>query len=331
MEKISLKPDPLTKQKRFKVKIDKIEANGDVVLGNPFSNLAIGIVYTWAYDDTTANEFFTKVVKEIGGYSAIIGMIRTVYGLNIAIPSLLRNPNINKWLIIVPNKKDNVHFVVDAIKKLYYDSIENAISANKHINLDKKIIVRFRNQLDLIIVYDFTLNNIENLKKFCDAIVSDEPCKDRFNLNIEFYSHKFNDYVIYDDGARFDQGLEIEPINLCPEIFYHENISIFNEIKRRSVKIDNKNIAWNLILHFERKEFEKWADKQNKEGSFKVFKYQDQEHLFIVIDEIIIRDEEELKAFLRSVIKNQNGLKNIHYVSFILLKTRIDKNKNRKI
>lgn len=252
MKKISLKK--VNNKERFKVDfVWKEESQNDVVFGNPLSNVALGVIYTWLYDDEKAHNFFERVVKEVGGYCSVCGMIRTVYGLNLAIPTILQNPNINKFIILIPNKTDNVHFVGSTILEIY-EKGKIILSKTKQLNLNKKMIDRLRKQIDLIIIRNFNMEkNLKDLKLVLDFCVGEQPkdveeIKRSLSLDLIYSSHENNRYI-YDDGARFSRGIQIKPINYSPEIFVYKRTNLLSEIKKRMVKIADKTLAWNIILH----------------------------------------------------------------------------------
>ncbi|MEM1988946.1 MAG: hypothetical protein QXS41_03860 [Candidatus Woesearchaeota archaeon] len=281
MKKISLKK--IENQERFKVDfVWKEEQNNDVVFGNPLSNVALGIVYSWLYDDEKANNFFEKIVKEVGGFCSVLGMIRTVYGLNLAIPTILKNPNINKFIILIPNKSDNVHFVASTLTEIYLKK-PISLSKTKQLNLNKKVLERFRKQVDLIIIKNFNIEkNINDLKIFLDFCVSDnvrtlDDVKKLIKLDLMFYTYK-KDALIYDDGARFLSGISVKPINYSSEIFIQKKINILSEIKKRMVTIDKKNIVWNLIIHLTNEN-----PKLAKQNKFYDLEYSELDQHFYVI------------------------------------------------
>ncbi|MEM2115926.1 MAG: hypothetical protein QW524_03085 [Candidatus Woesearchaeota archaeon] len=257
MKKISLKN--VNGKERFKVDFSWKNKNvGDVFYGNPLSNVCLGIIYTWLYNDKNASEFFMKCIEKIGGYCSIGGMIRTVYGLNFAISSILENPNINKFLILVPEKTDNTHFVAETIIDIYCNKkIKN--SKVKELNIGKKYLQRFRKQVDLIVIRK--VQELEDIKKLLDILVSDKPAKiedvKKMFKYIEIYS---NEHYIYDDGARFEEGVKINLTIPNPEIFVENETNLIEEIQKRMVKIGEKNIVWNLIIHLLNKKQEKQED-----------------------------------------------------------------------
>lgn len=310
MKKISLKK--VNNLERFKVDfVWKEEQNNDVVFGNPLSNIALAVIYTWLYDDEKAYSFFEKIVKEVGGFCSVSGMIRTVYGLNLAIPTILKNPNINKLIVLVPNKTDNVHFVASTIKEIYQKR-RISLAKTKQLNLNKKMLERFRKQVDLIIIKNFNIEkNLDDLKMLLDFCVSDKPktleeIKEIVKLNLDFKTHK-EKVLIYDDGARFDKGISVKPINYSSEIFVHKDHEILNEIKKRMVTIDNKNIVWNVIVHLTNEN-----PKKAKQEKFYDLEFSEFDQHFYVVKKCKLS---EIKQILKQAKKCQEKFITLIFIS----------------
>jgi hypothetical protein len=85
MKIIRIGNDPFLKKDITKIafsseEIPKVQlfSSSDVIMGNPASNLAIGIVYTWKED--FAPDVIKNFVQKISNYAAMTGYWRTTNG-----------------------------------------------------------------------------------------------------------------------------------------------------------------------------------------------------------------------------------------------------------
>ena len=106
IKKIHYFPDELPSVQLF--------SSADVIMGNPSSNLAIGIIYTWKEDRPP--EDIQKFVEKISNYASMTGYWRTTNGARYVFANILANPNINKLVLLVFSHKDNGHLLVDALR-----------------------------------------------------------------------------------------------------------------------------------------------------------------------------------------------------------------------
>jgi len=149
----------------------------DIILGNPNSNIAMAFVYTWK--DDTAPKLIREYMQKLANYNYITGLWRTTNGAKYVFSNILANPNVNKFVIVVFNQKDNGHLLAEALKKFWQNGVdENGIikgsnSPNpKFEQAPKEALERIRTQCDLIILSHITENNagfeiIENISKAC--------------------------------------------------------------------------------------------------------------------------------------------------------------------
>jgi tetrahydromethanopterin S-methyltransferase subunit A len=198
-----------------KIPDKKIFSSEDVLFGNPSSNVAIVFVYNWKSDKPPKDiqDLFIK----LSNYSAIVGYWRTTNGGKYAFANILANPNINKILVFVFEKEDNGHLLVDSLRKLWTNGVDNegkiigCSSPNpKFEGISNENLKRVTKQADLVI-----LKNIKDLN-VCEKLVLaqiQEPQNavpiDNFK-DIEFYSNYSKQSLFYDCGSRFDEPAIID-------------------------------------------------------------------------------------------------------------------------
>ena len=125
MKKIKIGYDEHLKKDVYKIIFDKVPDkrlfnSSDVIFGNPSSNVAIAFVYTWKEDKAPAeiNNLFIK----LSNYAAVIGYWRTTNGGKYVFANILSNPNINKLVVLVFEKEDNGHLLVNALRNISFNS-----------------------------------------------------------------------------------------------------------------------------------------------------------------------------------------------------------------
>jgi len=94
----------------------------DVIKGNPSSNIAIGLVYTWKEDRPPKSimDFFQRV----SNYAYITGLWKTTNGARYVFANILANPNVNKLVLLVFDHKDNGHLLVNALTNFWENGID---------------------------------------------------------------------------------------------------------------------------------------------------------------------------------------------------------------
>ena len=109
VSKLAYKPNELPKTQFFN--------KSDVIVGNPSSNIAVCFVYTWE-NDSPPPEIMDLFVKA-SNYAYLTGYWRTTNGGRYAFSNILANPNVNKILVVVFEKDDNGHMLVDSLTNLW--------------------------------------------------------------------------------------------------------------------------------------------------------------------------------------------------------------------
>ena len=197
----------------------------DVIVGNPSSNIAVCFVYTW--DKDSPPQEVMEAFGKSSNYAALTGYWRTTNGGRYAFSNILANPNINKILVVVFNKDDNGHLLVDSLTNLWkYGTDENGIIINskapnpKFEQVPKEALERLRKQADLVI-----LKNIEDPKIIEQALhaMIQEPgnAVSKDEINAEFISNIIKNEKIYDDGARFEQPYFIDLAKAAKKPEFH--------------------------------------------------------------------------------------------------------------
>jgi thymidylate synthase len=256
MKTISIGFDPYKKQDIKKIIFDKIPekkifSSEDILFGNPSSNVAIAFIYTWKTDKAPQdiNDLFIKV----SNYSAVTGYWRTTNGGKYAFANILANPNINKLILLVFEKQDNGHFLVDALKNLWTKGIDkdgkiiDCISPNpKFEGVSNKAIERIVKQADLIILREIkNFGLVETIIKAQIQEPENAISSEDFD-NIEFYSNCSKTKWMYDDGARFEDPYIIDFKSATEEIEFKKN----EEYVARSVEVDNLDEAVKQVAAF---------------------------------------------------------------------------------
>ena len=218
MKKIKIGYDEHLKKDVYKIIFDKVPDkrlfnSSDVIFGNPSSNVAIAFVYTWKEDKAPAeiNNLFIK----LSNYAAVIGYWRTTNGGKYVFANILSNPNINKLVVLVFEKEDNGHLLVNALRNLWTNGVDkegiiiNSKCPNPKIEgISNEALDRARKQADLVV-----MNNIKDISKVEDLIkaqIQEPKNAVPVHVNIEFYSNYHKNKLLYDDGARFDKPYKVD-------------------------------------------------------------------------------------------------------------------------
>ena len=202
-----------------------------VVYGNPFSPIAICIIYPYRYPgigrdfsetDRKAYEKYIDLCKRlVRRGAAVAGLQNTELGILYVAETILSNPNI-RWLIVVG--KPGGHRIDLIYKKLsegiYDESMRNYLSKNTFERLRKQIKI-----IDLI-GYD-PLEVEEELYKLIEAAFQENPTA------VKVLGKTF---VLYDPGA-YSGKAEFQLVN--------QNLVILGNVVLLSVK--NIEEAWKRV------------------------------------------------------------------------------------
>ena len=199
--------------------------NSDVIFGNPNSNIAICFIYTWSSE--YAPEDIRRLADKISNYSAVTGFWRTTNGARYVFSNILSNPNINKVLLLVFDREDNGHLLVDSLTKLWTKGVdENGIINEcnapnpkfEQIPIDG--LNRLKKQADLLILKNLTKSNFDKIESVIKAGFQEpKNAKDVNNFEgLEFYSNIIKNDKIYDNGARFDTPFFIDLSNSTKKV-----------------------------------------------------------------------------------------------------------------
>jgi len=229
MKIITIGTDPYRKRDIRKIiyspeEIPKVQlfSGTDVIMGNPASNLAVGIIYTWRTDKPPAevSEFAVK----ISNYAAMTGFWRTTNGAKYVFANILANPNINKLILLVFDAKDNGHLLADALVSFWKEGVDrNGIikgsrAANpKSEQVTHEALQRVREQCDLLVVRraeePLVLDILEH------AI--DTPERGMPADGLEIYSFSKTG-MLYDDGIRFEEPYYLDLSGTSKQVVYEK-------------------------------------------------------------------------------------------------------------
>ncbi|MEM4267519.1 MAG: thymidylate synthase [Candidatus Woesearchaeota archaeon] len=202
----------------------------DVVSGNPTSNVAVAFVYTWKSDlpPEEIRQFFLK----ISNYCALTGFWRTTNGAKYVFANLLSNPNINKIILLVFDKKDNGHMLVDALEKFWKNGtnsngiILNTKAANpKFEGVPIEALERIRKQCDLIIGRDLSFGDFDRIEHLVRGCIQEPQNAIETPEGFEFITNtlcKASCKKIYDGGCRFDEPMLLELAQAAENIIFEE-------------------------------------------------------------------------------------------------------------
>lgn len=199
--------------------------NSDVIFGNPNSNIAICFIYTWSSE--YAPEEIRRLADKISNYSAVTGFWRTTNGARYVFSNILSNPNINKILLLVFDREDNGHLLVESLTKLWTKGVdENGIINEcnapnpKFEQVPIEGLNRLKKQADLLVLKNLTNDNFDKIEHVVKAGFQEpENAKDvRDFEGLEFYSNVIKNDKIYDNGARFDTPFFVDLSNTSEKI-----------------------------------------------------------------------------------------------------------------
>ncbi|MFH0875408.1 MAG: thymidylate synthase [archaeon] len=248
IKKMHYSPDEIPKVQLF--------SSSDVIMGNPSSNLAIGIVYTWKEDrpPTEVSEF----VQKISNYAAMTGYWRTTNGAKYVFANILANPNINKLILLVFQYKDNGHLLVDALSNFWEKGLdENNIIKNskapnpKFEQVTDDGLARIKKQCDLLVIRKIAKSDFPEIEKILNHAI-DYPTNNlalqKIKLDYSFSSSVIKNNLLYDDGARFDLPLYMDLSTSAKKIVFEKK-----EISKtlgQGVQADNLEDALDMIATF---------------------------------------------------------------------------------
>jgi thymidylate synthase (methanogen type) len=228
--------------------------SSDVIAGNPMSNVAVCIVYTWKADKPP--EKIASFMNRISNYSALAGFWRTTNGGRYAFANILANPNINKLVVLVFGDDDNGHLLVDSLVNLWKNGIDKdgLVIGSKAPNpkfeqVPLEAIGRLRKQADLVVAKNLS-DNFEEVEELVKAMIQESEHaaspNDFEKIGVEFYSNFLAEKKFYDDGARFKKPLIIDLSDSAKNIrFEHKNIvgSVGQSIQARNLADGIEQVA----------------------------------------------------------------------------------------
>lgn len=189
----------------------KVFNNSDVIFGNPNSNIAICFIYTW--ESAFAPQEIRQLADKISNYSAVTGFWRTTNGARYVFSNILSNPNINKILLLVFDRDDNGHLLVESLTKLWVNGVDkngiikDCIAPNpKFEQVPIEGLNRLKKQADLLVLKNLTNNDFDKIEAVIKAGFQEpENAKNVEDFKgLSFYSNVIKNSKIYDNGARFD-------------------------------------------------------------------------------------------------------------------------------
>lgn len=200
----------------------KVFNNSDVIFGNPNSNIAICFIYTW--ESEFAPQDIRQLADKLSNYSAVTGFWRTTNGARYVFSNILSNPNINKILLLVFDRDDNGHFLVESLTKLWVNGVDkngiikDCIAPNpKFEQVPIEGLIRLKKQADLLVLKNLTNNDFDKIESVIKAGFQEpENAKNVADFKgLMFYSNVIKNDKIYDNGARFDTPFIIDLSYSC--------------------------------------------------------------------------------------------------------------------
>lgn len=202
----------------------------DVIAGNPMSNVAVCIVYTWKADKPPAE--ILAFMNRVSAYSALAGFWRTTNGGRYAFANILANPNINKLVVLVFGADDNGHLLVDSLVSLWKNGVgkDGIIKGSRAPNpkfeqvpLEAAEIVR--RQADLVVARGIG-SNFEEAEELVKAMIQESEHavspRDFSKMEVELYTNFLVEKKFYDDGARFRKPYQIDLSTTARNIRYEQ-------------------------------------------------------------------------------------------------------------
>ncbi len=261
MKTINIGKDPHLKKDIKKIQFEskdfpKVQLfnSSDVIAGNPSSNIAVCFIYTWNSDFPP--EDIQRLAQKLANYSALTGFWRTTNGGKYALTNILANPNINKLLVLVFNQEDNGHLLVDAIKNLWKNGINeegiiiNSDSPNpKFEQVPEEAIERIRKQVDLAILQniDKEFDKVEELVKALYQEPKNAVSVSKFQ-GLQFISNILEKDILYDDGARFDNPYYLDLTAGAKNVKFEQK-ALVSSIGQ-AIQSDNLSDAIELVTAF---------------------------------------------------------------------------------
>jgi len=253
-----------------KIPDKKIFNSEDVIFGNPNSNIALGFVYNWKADKAPKeiNDLFIK----LSNYCAVTGYWRTTNGGKYAFANILSNPNINKLVILVFEKDDNGHLLVDSLRNLWVNGIDNdGIIINcrapnpKFEGISNESLKRLTKQCDLVILKNIKDNTVvEELIRSQIQEPENAVSVKRFK-DFEFYSNYSDKQLMYDDGARFENPLIVDFSAATEDVIFKKNEDSIS----RSIEVNDLDEAVKQVAAF----IYQYGDLNKDQRGIKTFEY----------------------------------------------------------
>ncbi|MCD6509045.1 MAG: hypothetical protein J7L11_01450 [Thermoprotei archaeon] len=166
-----------------------------VVYGNPFSPIAVCLIYGYRYPDRGMDvtekdlreyERHMNLCRELVGWgAAVAGLQNTEFGISFVAETLFSNPNI-RWLVVVGKVGGHrIDVVYRSIKLGHYEGVRNY--------LDRDSFDRFRRQITIIdLIGEDPFRIREELKGIIEAAYQEEPTR---------VKACDKEYVLWDPGA----------------------------------------------------------------------------------------------------------------------------------
>ncbi len=247
----------------------KVFNNSDVIFGNPNSNIAICFIYTWSSE--YAPEDIRQLADKTSNYSAVTGFWRTTNGARYVFSNILSNPNINKILLLVFDRDDNGHLLVESLTKLWTKGVdENGIIIEcnapnpKFEQVPIEGLNRLQKQADLLILKNLTNSDFDKIERVIKAGFQEpDNAKDVCDFEgLEFYSNIIENDKIYDNGARFDTPFFIDLSNSTKEVSFEKHtveylilsaqrallMRVVPCLRTVSVSLEGTEIVWRCIF-----------------------------------------------------------------------------------
>lgn len=261
MKKVKIGHDSIQDKDIFKLQYSPEEQpnkqffnSEDVLIGNPSSNISIGIIYTWP-EDKPPQEVRDFMVR-ISNYTYITGLWKTTNGTRYVFSNMLNNPNVNKLVLLVFDQKDNGHLLVDALTNFWEKGVndDGIIIDSKAPNprfeqVPFDAMDRVREQADLVVMR--RINHETQLKEVEELITSmfQEPENAKeVPEGVEFYSTVLDENKLYDDGARFDEPYQLDLGSSAKKV---EFIQKYSDLPLgQSVNADNLSDAIEMVTAY---------------------------------------------------------------------------------
>jgi len=223
----------------------------DVIKGNPSSSIAIGFIYTWK--DDKPPEKIRKFFQRVSNYAFITGLWKTTNGTRYVFANILSNPNVNKLILFVFGQKDNGHLLVNALTNFWKNGTDKngIIIGSKAPNPKFEQVTataadRIRKQADLLVYRNIT--DLDKAEKIIMSNFQEPENATPAPECVEFISNVKKDNLLYDDGARFFDIMDLDLSNGAQPIKTTKQSG--DSSLGASVQADSIEAAVNIISEF---------------------------------------------------------------------------------